>query len=59
MAEGLEARKDEIADVEAHEIGMPKPLSAAIQVGLGIRAFATAADLLETFEFEDRSTVWS
>jgi aldehyde dehydrogenase (NAD+) len=55
VADALEARKDEIADVEAHEIGMPKPLSAAIQVGLGIRAFATAADLLETFEFEDRS----
>jgi aldehyde dehydrogenase (NAD+) len=55
VAEGLESRKDEIADVEAHEIGMPRPQSASIQVGLGIRAFAAAADLLETFEFEDRS----
>jgi aldehyde dehydrogenase (NAD+) len=55
IAEALEARTDEIADVEAHEIGMPKKLSAAIQVGLGIRAFATAADLVDTFEFDDRS----
>ena len=55
MAEALEARKDEIADVEAHEIGMPKPQSIAIQVGLGIRAFALAAELLETFAFEDRA----
>jgi aldehyde dehydrogenase (NAD+) len=55
VAEGLEARTDEIADIEAHEIGMPRPLSALIQVGLGVRAFATAADLLDTFEFEDRS----
>jgi acyl-CoA reductase-like NAD-dependent aldehyde dehydrogenase len=55
IAEALEARTDEIADVEAHEIGMPKKLSASIQVGLGIRAFATAADLLDTFEFDDRS----
>jgi aldehyde dehydrogenase (NAD+) len=55
VAEGLDARKDEIADIEAHEIGMPRPLSASIQVGLGIRAFAVAADVVESFEFEDRS----
>ncbi len=56
VAEALEARRDEIADIEAHEIGMPKALSAAVQVGLGIRAFSTASELLETFEFEDTST---
>ena len=56
VADALEARRDEIADIEAHEIGMPKPLSAAIQVGLGIRAFAVASELLETFEFEDRTS---
>jgi aldehyde dehydrogenase (NAD+) len=55
VAEGLDARKNEIADIEAHEIGMPRPLSASIQVGLGIRAFAVAADVVESFEFEDRS----
>ncbi len=36
VAEELEARRDEIADVMTHEVGMPKPLSAAIQVGTGI-----------------------
>jgi len=55
VADALEARRDELSDIEAHEIGMPKPLSAAIQVGLGIRAFATAAEVLEGFEFEDTS----
>ena len=55
VAEELEARRDEIADVITHEVGMPKPLSAAIQVGTGISAFTIASELAETFEFEDRS----
>ena len=55
VAEALEARRDEIADMITHEVGMPKPLSAAIQVGTGISAFSAAAELADTFEFEDRS----
>ncbi len=55
VAEALEARRDEIADVIAHEVGMPKRLSAAIQVGTGIAAFSTAAELASTFAFEDTS----
>jgi acyl-CoA reductase-like NAD-dependent aldehyde dehydrogenase len=55
VAEELEARRDEIADVITHEVGMPKGQSAAIQVGMGISAFATAAELASTFEFEDTS----
>ena len=35
VAEELEARRDEIADVITHEVGMPKGQSAAIQVGTG------------------------
>jgi aldehyde dehydrogenase (NAD+) len=55
VSEELEARRDEIADVMTHEVGMPKPLSAAIQVGTGISAFKNAAELAATFEFEDTS----
>jgi acyl-CoA reductase-like NAD-dependent aldehyde dehydrogenase len=55
VAEALEARKDEIADVMTHEVGMPKPLSAVIQVGTGISAFTLASELAETFAFEDGS----
>jgi aldehyde dehydrogenase (NAD+) len=55
VAEELEARRDEIADVITHEVGMPKPLSAMIQVGTGISAFMIASELLDTFEFEDDS----
>src|SRR3954447_1067789 len=55
VAEELEARRDEIADVMTHEVGMPKPLSAAIQVGTGISAFRNASELASTFAFEDDS----
>ena len=55
VAEELEARRDEIADAITHEVGMPKGQSAAIQVGTGISAFSTAAELASTFAFEDDS----
>ena len=55
MAEELEARRDEIADVITHEVGMPKGQSAAIQVGTGISAFSAASELASTFEFETTS----
>jgi hypothetical protein len=55
VAEELEARRDEIADVITHEVGMPKGQSAAIQVGPGISAFSTASELASTFAFEDTS----
>jgi aldehyde dehydrogenase (NAD+) len=56
VARCLESRRDELAEIEAHEIGMPKHLALRSQVGLGIRAFTTAADVLSGFPFEDRSS---
>ena len=53
VAEELEARRDAIAEVITHEVGMPKRQSASIQVGTGIVAFATAAELAKTYPFED------
>jgi len=55
VAEELEARRDEIAEVITHELGMPKRQSAAIQVGTGISAFSIASELASTFQFEDSS----
>jgi aldehyde dehydrogenase (NAD+) len=52
----IEARGDELAEIEAHEIGMPKHLAARSQVRLGVRAFATAADVLERYRFEEGSS---
>ena len=54
VAEELEARRDEIADVMTHEVGMPKPLSAAIQVGTGISAFRNASELASTYAVRGR-----
>jgi acyl-CoA reductase-like NAD-dependent aldehyde dehydrogenase len=53
VAEALEARRDEIAEIITHEVGMPKGQSAAIQVGTGINAFSTASELASTFPFEE------
>ena len=55
VAEELEARREEIADVITHEVGMPKGQSAAIQVGTGISAFSATSELASTFEFEETS----
>jgi aldehyde dehydrogenase (NAD+) len=55
VAELLGDRTDEIADAISHELGMPRRQSGAIQVGTGISAFKTAADLAATFEFEHQA----
>jgi acyl-CoA reductase-like NAD-dependent aldehyde dehydrogenase len=54
VAEGLEARRSELAELLARELGMPLKQSAAIQVGLPIRSFTTMAELIETFPFEEK-----
>jgi aldehyde dehydrogenase (NAD+) len=53
VAEELEARRDELADVISHEVGMPKALSAAIQVGTGVSGFRNASEIASTYAFED------
>ncbi len=50
---GLEARTDEIAETIAKEVGMPLWLSSMIQVGLPKGNFKGAADLLDTYAFEE------
>jgi betaine-aldehyde dehydrogenase len=55
VADELEARRDELATVIAHEVGMPKHQSLTAQVGGGISGFAGAADLAATYDFEDRT----
>ena len=53
VAEELEARRDELATVIAHEVGMPKHQSLSAQVGGGIAGFSGAADLAGSYDFED------
>ncbi|MFE7422785.1 aldehyde dehydrogenase family protein [Rhodococcus sp. NPDC057529] len=52
IADGLEQRAEELADLITLDLGMPRPLSRAIQVGLAIKDFAALADAVETHEFE-------
>ncbi|HET6953232.1 MAG TPA: aldehyde dehydrogenase family protein [Acidimicrobiales bacterium] len=52
IGEGLAGRMDEIATVVTREAGMPKWLSLMIQAGLPINSFNTAAQLAESYEYE-------
>ncbi len=54
VAEELEARRDEIAEVITHEVGMPKPLTAD-QVGSGISGVLQRRRFASTYSFEDDS----
>jgi aldehyde dehydrogenase (NAD+) len=51
----LKTHQDELADAISHELGMPRHQSGPIQVGTGIAAFQTAADVLATFKFEHQA----
>jgi acyl-CoA reductase-like NAD-dependent aldehyde dehydrogenase len=52
IADGLEERSDEIASIITRESGMPKRMSIAIQAGLPVNSFRSAANVLERFAFE-------
>jgi acyl-CoA reductase-like NAD-dependent aldehyde dehydrogenase len=53
IAEGLGARMDEIATIVTREAGMPKWLSQLVQAGLPINSFTTAAQIAESFPYEE------
>jgi aldehyde dehydrogenase (NAD+) len=53
IGEGLATRMDEIATVVTREAGMPKWLSSIIQAGLPINSFNTAAQIAESYNFEE------
>jgi len=55
VADGLEARAEEIAATVTAEVGMPLKLSRIIQAGLPIASFRLAADLLDELPFEEEA----
>ena len=55
IADGLEARADEIAATVTAEVGMPLKLSRIIQAGLPIASFRMAADLLDEVSLEEQA----
>ncbi|HET6448559.1 MAG TPA: aldehyde dehydrogenase family protein [Conexibacter sp.] len=55
IADGLEARADEIAATVTAEVGMPLKLSRIVQAGLPIASFRMAADLLDEIALEEEA----
>src|SRR5258705_3496589 len=53
IAEKLQARMNEIAEVIASEVGMPLPLATGVQAGLPAAVMSYYAKLLGEFKFED------
>jgi aldehyde dehydrogenase (NAD+) len=54
IADGLQARQEEIATVIAQELGMPLRLAQIIQVGLPITDFRTTAEAAKNYPLEER-----
>ena len=54
IADGLQARADELAEVMAREVGTPIATADRVQVGLGVSVFRSMADLVEQLPAEER-----
>ncbi len=54
LAEGLAARKSEIASVIAAEVGMPLPMATAVQAGMPAAMMGAYAKLLADYQFEEK-----
>ncbi|OWY63236.1 aldehyde dehydrogenase family protein [cyanobacterium TDX16] len=54
IAEGLEARQQELAETIAGEVGMPVSMSGMIQAGLPIANFKAMVEILGDFEWEEQ-----
>jgi acyl-CoA reductase-like NAD-dependent aldehyde dehydrogenase len=52
IADGIEARQDEVAAIVAREMGMPLRGAKAVQVGLPLRTFRSFATLVGEYAFE-------
>ncbi|MGO9910284.1 MAG: aldehyde dehydrogenase family protein [Acidimicrobiales bacterium] len=54
IGEALAARMADIAELVAHEVGMPLSLSMMIQAGLPIGTFSSMSDLVEQITWEEQ-----
>jgi acyl-CoA reductase-like NAD-dependent aldehyde dehydrogenase len=55
ISDGLAARKNEIGNIIAQEVGMQVKLATAIQAGLPIASFANFARILREYQFEEKA----
>jgi acyl-CoA reductase-like NAD-dependent aldehyde dehydrogenase len=54
IADGLEARTDELAEVMAREVGTPLAISRRVQVGLAVNVFRSIADVAAAYPLEEQ-----
>ena len=54
LADGLDARSEELARVMAREVGTPIATADRVQVGLGVAVFRSMADAVERLPAEER-----
>ena len=54
IADGLEARTDELAELMSREVGTPISTSRRVQVGLAVDVFRSIAEVLADFPLEER-----
>jgi aldehyde dehydrogenase (NAD+)/betaine-aldehyde dehydrogenase len=54
LADGLDARSDELATVMAREVGTPIATAGRVQVGLGVSVLRSMADVVEQLPAEER-----
>ena len=54
IVEGIGARSEDLSDAVTSEMGAPRGLAKAAQVPAGLFHFATAAQLLQSYEFEQQ-----
>jgi aldehyde dehydrogenase (NAD+) len=52
VGQALEARKESLADLITHEVGMPRTLSQLVQVGLPTTSFLSMAQVAADFDWE-------
>lgn len=55
IADGIEARTNEFAELAVHEVGTTLGIAKAVQVGLALDVLRSTADAMDVLELEERS----
>ena len=55
IADGIEARTDEFAELAVKEVGTTLGIAKAVQVGLALDVLRSTADAMDVLELEERS----
>ena len=53
IADGIESRQEEFAELSSHEVGTTIGISRAVQVGLALKVLRSTADAMDALELEE------